>query len=170
MSRQRSKRILSSTRYIDKGGRPAPLCLLFFQGVISMEIIASAIFGRRAFTFGRYSHNPFYLQVGGLSIKQDLQTRPRNTAGSQCSFMKILVRYLVTICERFNVFSEDRRVSSRSWIWCEALTLTSCGISTVAKADKCFGIYPPIDSFPKFSCGFPQHCSFYNPLRCNTMI
>jgi len=42
-----------------------------------MEIIASAILGRSSFTFGLSRIIRFYLQVGALSIKQDLQTRPR---------------------------------------------------------------------------------------------
>src|ERR1700739_4895749 len=44
---------------------------------ISMEIIASAIFGRSSFTFGLSRIIRFYLQVGALSTKQDLQTRPK---------------------------------------------------------------------------------------------
>jgi len=42
-----------------------------------MEIIASAILGRSSFTFGLSRIIRFYLQVGALSIKQDLQTRPK---------------------------------------------------------------------------------------------
>ena len=42
-----------------------------------MEIIASAILGRSFFTFGLSRIIRFYLQVGAVSIKQDLQTRPR---------------------------------------------------------------------------------------------
>ena len=41
-----------------------------------MAIIASAIFGRSAFTFGRSRIIRFTSRVGALSIKQDLQTRP----------------------------------------------------------------------------------------------
>ena len=44
-----------------------------------MEIRTSAIFGRSSFTFGRSRIIPFYLQVGALSIKRYLQTRPRNS-------------------------------------------------------------------------------------------
>ena len=41
-----------------------------------MEIRTSAIFGRSSFTFGRRRMIGFYLQVGALSIKRYLQTRP----------------------------------------------------------------------------------------------
>ena len=47
-----------------------------------MEIIASAILGRSSFTFGLSRIIRFYLQVGALSIKQDLQTRPSSTPRS----------------------------------------------------------------------------------------
>jgi len=50
-----------------------------------MEIIASAILGRSFFTFGLSRIIRFYLQVGAVSIKQDLQTRPRKFAAKEAS-------------------------------------------------------------------------------------
>ena len=41
-----------------------------------MEIRTSYIFGRSSFTFGRSRMISSYLQVGALSIKRYLQTRP----------------------------------------------------------------------------------------------
>jgi hypothetical protein len=72
-----TKRILSSTTYIDKKGRPALLSLLPFQGVDFYENYSFHYLRQKRLHFWLYSHHPSYLQVGGLSIKQDLQTRPR---------------------------------------------------------------------------------------------
>jgi len=55
-----------------------------------MEIIASAILGRSSFTFGLSRIIRFYLQVGALSIKQDLQTRPRNVHQIRSRFLHFL--------------------------------------------------------------------------------
>jgi hypothetical protein len=59
-----------------------------------MEIIASAILGRSSFTFGLSRIIRFYLQVGALSIKQDLQTRPNNQIRIFASLLAdVAVRY-----------------------------------------------------------------------------
>src|SRR4029077_19194884 len=69
-------RILSSTTYIDKGGRPALLSLLPFQGVDFYGNYSFRYLWQKRLHFWSYSHHPFYLQRGALSIKHDLQTRP----------------------------------------------------------------------------------------------
>src|SRR5258707_11034821 len=69
--------MLSSTTYIDKGGRPALLSLLPFQRVDFYGNYSFRYLWQKRLHFWSYSHHPFYLQRGALSIKHDLQTRPR---------------------------------------------------------------------------------------------
>src|SRR5882762_957699 len=72
-----TKRILSSTTYIDNGDRPALLSLLPFQGVDFYGKYSFRYLRQKCLHFWSYSHHPFYLQLGALSIKEDLQTRPK---------------------------------------------------------------------------------------------
>src|SRR5258707_14939381 len=69
--------MLSSTTYIDKGGRPALLSLLPFQRVDFYGNYSFRYLWQKRLHFWPYSHHPFYLQRVALSIKHDLQTRPK---------------------------------------------------------------------------------------------
>jgi hypothetical protein len=77
------KEYFQAQRTLTKEGRPALLSLLPFQGVDFYGNYSFRDLRQKRLHFWSYSHHPFYLQRGALSIKHDLQTRPRTLAATQ---------------------------------------------------------------------------------------